>query len=79
MTAAESFEPLQNVRKDFRVEWYRCPIQHAKLREVMRPNDMQGWIQAGGHLSIAVVTGIATLCCFHYEMWMVFGLSLIHI
>ena len=74
--AAETFEPLQNVRKDFRVEWYRCPIQHAKLREVMRPSDTQGWIQAGGHLSIAVVTGIGTLCCFHYEMWMVFGLSL---
>lgn len=76
MTAAESFEPLQNVRKDFRIEWYRCPIQHAKLREVMRLSDTQGWIQAGGHLSIAVVTGIATICCFHYEMWIAFGLSL---
>lgn len=27
-----NYQPLADVRKSLRVEWYRCPIDHAKLR-----------------------------------------------
>ena len=68
------YEPLRRVRKDLRVEWYRCPIEHAKLRELMRPSDLQGWIQAGGHLGIAIIIGASVVYCFAHGMWIAFFL-----
>ena len=70
------YEPLRRVRKDLRVEWYRCPIEHAKLRELMRPSDLQGWIQAGGHLGIAIITGASVVYCFAHGMWITFFFTL---
>ena len=29
-----SYRPLADVRKDFRVDWYRCPIDGPRLREL---------------------------------------------
>ncbi len=76
MTVLDSFEPLSNVRKDFRVEWYRCPIEHSKLRELMRPNDLQGWLQAGGHLVLAVITGTTVIYFSLQGMWFAMSLAL---
>ena len=69
-------DPLQKVRNNFRVEWYRCPIDHSKLRQLMQPSDLQGWFQAGGHLLIAIVTGGGALFFFEKEMWVPFFLAL---
>ena len=69
-------EPLQTVRENFRIEWYRCPVDHAKLRELMRPSDLQGWFQAGGHLIIAIATGIFTVFFFEQGMWVLFFAAL---
>ena len=60
-----SYEPLQKVQKDLKVAWYRCRIEHSRLRELMRPSDLQGWLQAGGHLGVAILTGAATVYFFH--------------
>ena len=46
------YEPLMDVRKDLKVNWYRCPIDKEVLRELSQKSDRQGWIQAGGHLAI---------------------------
>ena len=40
-----SYRPLADVRKDLRVEWYRCPVEGAKLRELSRRSDLQGWFR----------------------------------
>ncbi len=52
-----SYPPLADVRKSLRVDWYRCPIEPAKLRELSKRSDLQGWFQAGGHLALFAVTG----------------------
>ena len=69
-------EPLQKARKDLKVAWYRCPIEHSRLRELMRPSDLQGWLQAGGHLGVAILTGAATVYFFHQGLWVSFTLAL---
>ena len=69
-------EPLQKARKDLKVAWYRCSIEHSRLRELMRPSDLQGWLQAGGHLGVAILTGAATVYFFHQGLWVSFTLAL---
>ena len=32
-----SYRPLADVRKDLRVEWYRCPIEGAKAARTLPP------------------------------------------
>ena len=69
-------ESLSSVRKSYRVSWYRSPVDHGKLRELMRPSDLQGWFQAGGHLGVAVITGGAVIYFFVKGMWLAMLLSL---
>ena len=40
---------LATVRDELRVEWYRSPVAPAKLRELMKRSDLQGWWQSAGH------------------------------
>ena len=68
--------PLEEVRKTFKVKWYRCPVDKAALRDLMQPNDFQGWLQAGGHLLIFAATGGLALYLFSQQMWIGFGLAL---
>ena len=37
----ENYEPLPQVRKSFQVNWYRCPIEPAKLRELTSRSDLR--------------------------------------
>ena len=69
-------DSLSDVRKNLKVRWYRCPIDRAVLRELMQPNDPQGWLQAGGHLIIFAATGGLTLYLFSQQMWLGFALAL---
>ena len=64
-----SYPPLAEVRKDLRVEWYRCPIEGAKLRELSRRSDLQGWYQAGGHLALFLLTGAVTYAFWLQQIW----------
>ena len=64
-----SYPPLAEVRKDLRVEWYRCPIEGAKLRELSRRSDLQGWYQAGGHLALFLLTGAVTYFFWLQQIW----------
>ena len=58
----DNFEtPLKDVRKKLKVSWYRCPIDQDSFRKLMQPDDFQGWIQAGGHLTIFLITGIISI------------------
>ena len=64
-----SYRPLADVRKDLRVEWYRCPVDGAKLRELSRRSDLQGWFQAGGHLALFLLTGAVTYFFWLQQIW----------
>ena len=64
-----SYEALAEVRKTLRVEWYRSPIAGAKLRELSRRSDAQGWFQAGGHLALFAVTGALVWHFWTVELW----------
>jgi len=71
-----SYQPLAEVRKTLRVEWYRCPIDGAKLRELSKRSDLQGWFQAGGHLALFAVTGSLVYLFWAHQIWLAFLLAL---
>ncbi len=71
-----SYPPLAEVRKTRRVDWYRCPIDSARLRALSRRSDLQGWLQAGGHLGLFVVTGALVYLFWAQENWPAFAVAL---
>lgn len=71
-----SYPPLDEVRKNLRVEWYRCRIEHAKLRELSKRSDAQGWFQAGGHLALFAMTGTLVYLFWSQQQWLGFLLAL---
>jgi fatty acid desaturase len=71
-----SYKPLAEVRKTLRVNWYRCPIEGAKLRELSKRSDLQGWFQAGGHLALFIATGTFTYFFWSRQIWLGFVIAL---
>ena len=69
-------KPLAEVRKSMRVEWYRSPIEHAKLKQLSKRSDLQGWFQAGGHVALYVLTGIVSYVFWSHQNWFGFILAL---
>ena len=70
------YQPLAEVRKTLRVKWYRCAIPHAKLRELSRRSDAQGWFQAGGHLALFLLTGTLAYLLWIQQLWIGLFLAL---
>jgi fatty acid desaturase len=70
------YPPLAEVRKNLRVEWYRCPIKHASLRELSKRSNMQGWFQTGGHLILFAATGSLTYYLWSEQLWLGFVVAL---
>ena len=64
-----NYQPLAEVRQTLRVEWYRCPIEPAQLRELMKRSNLQGWCQAAGHLTLFVGTGVLSYLFWLQQMW----------
>ncbi len=71
-----SYQPLADVRKSLRVEWYRCPIERTKLRELSQRSDLQGWFQAGGHFALFALTGTLVFLFWWQENWLGFFIAL---
>lgn len=71
-----NYPPLADVRENLRVEWYRCPIEPAKLREFSRRSDLQGWFQAGGHLALFACTGVLVYHFWSQQIWLGFAAAL---
>lgn len=69
-------KPLAEVRKTLRVDWYRCPIPGAKLRELSKRSDAQGFLQAGGHLGLFIATGALTYFFWSQQAWLGFVIAL---
>ena len=75
-----NYQPLAEVRQKLRVEWYRCPIDSTKLRELMKRNDLQGWFQAVWAFNLAclywfpkllfmVSTDVVWVCHCVFRSW----------
>lgn len=70
------FPPLEEVRQNLRVRWYRCPIEPARLRHLMQRSDLQGALQTLGHLGLFVAAGGAAAYCFVNGLWLAFAVAL---
>lgn len=68
--------PLAEVRKNKRIQWYRCPIEQTKLRELAQPSDLRGLWQALGHLGLWAITGLLSYYFFTQQIWWGFALAL---
>ena len=68
--------PLAEVRENLRVDWYRSPIEPAKLRALMRRSDWQGLFQTGGHLALVAATGVLCFLLWERQMWVGFAFAL---
>ena len=73
---ATIYEPLQQVRKELQIRWYRCPIEPAKLRELTTRKDLRGFFQTLGHIALIAITGVATWLFFEHRIWLGFALAL---
>lgn len=71
-----TYEPLEKVRKELKVRWLRPKIDRAKLSELNQRSDLQGWIQAGGHLGIWLVTGAFVYYLWAQSLWIPFLIAL---
>jgi fatty acid desaturase len=72
---AKEHEPLDQVRKDLQIRWYRCPIEPARLRELTSRNDLQGFLQTLGFILLLVITGLCTWLFFDHRIWIGFALA----
>jgi fatty acid desaturase len=71
------YEPMAEVRKNFRISWYRCPAEPAKLKELTRRSDLKGLYQGLGHLLLIAATGTLTYYLFLQQIWVGFAFALV--
>jgi fatty acid desaturase len=69
-------EPLQKVRENFRIPWYRCRIEPARLKELTTRDDLRGAFQTVGHTVLLAITGAATWLSFSHGIWVAFAVAL---
>jgi fatty acid desaturase len=67
---------MDQVRKNFRISWYRCPIERDVLRKLVKRSNVRGLFQAVGHLALVVLTGYLVFRFFYQGAWLAFSLSL---
>jgi len=73
---ATTYEPLEQVRKELQIRWYRCPIEPARLKGLTTRSDLQGFLQTLGHIALIAITGAATWLFFDAGIWVGFALAL---
>ncbi len=71
-----TYPPLSEVRKNLRVKWYRCPVDHERLKELSTRTDRQGWIQAGGHVGLYLALAALTILFWANQAWVPFFITL---
>ena len=70
------YQPLSDVRDNLQVNWYRTKFDPKKLREFSKRSDLQGWLQAGGHLALFICTGGLVYLFWDQELWVGFFIAL---
>ena len=51
------FKSITNLKKNFKVKWYRSNIEKNKFREFVSRNNYKGFFHAIGHLLLWLITG----------------------
>ena len=69
-------KPIDQVREDLTIKWYRCPVEPAVLRQLTKRSDAKGMAQSVGNLLLVAATGALTYYFFQQRLWILFGLSL---
>ena len=69
-------ESMKEVRKNFKVAWYRCALEQAKLKELTTRNDAQGLFQTICHIALVLITGTLTYIFFNQRIWIGFAIAL---
>ena len=67
---------MSDVRKNFRVDWYRSPIDSDTLRQLTQRSDSRGWLQCLGWLALVGATGTATYLFYLNRIWIGFAVAL---
>lgn len=70
------YQPLSEVRENLKPQWYRSKLQPARFRELSKRNDLQGWMQAGGHFGLFCLTGGAVYLTWTQSLWIPFLIAL---
>ncbi len=70
------YKPMSEVRKNYKVDWYRCPIETDRLKEFTKRSDLKGWLQTLGWIALVAVTGTLTYLFFLEKIWVGFGAAL---
>ena len=70
------YEPLSKAKKNLRINWYRCPIEKDILRNLTLKNDWQGFLQAGGHFILFLLTGLITFYFWNIGNWYAFIIAI---
>ncbi len=73
---AKQYPPLSEVRKRLKIDWYRCPIESSRLKELTKRSNAKGFLQTIGHLALCTATGVSTVVLFHHDMWIAFAVVL---
>lgn len=75
-TQSEFYPPLAEARQSLRPDWYRCAIERDRLRSLSKCSDLQGWMQAGGHLSLYLILVAANITFWMQAQWWAFAVTL---
>ena len=70
------FPPMSEVKKNLKIDWYRCPIDRKDLAKLIVRSDGQALIQAGGHLALWLLTASLSVYFFSHAMWLAFFVCL---
>ena len=74
--AANTFDPMIDVSKSLNIRWYRCPIDKALLRDLMKPDDIKGLFHAFGHLGLWGALGAIAFYSYIHGIWVGFFIAL---
>lgn len=72
-----NYSDLSEIRSNFKVNWYRSEINSDRFKELSQKNDLQGWIQAGGHLLLFSITGTTVYFAHSAQVWPLLPLALL--
>jgi fatty acid desaturase len=70
-----TYPPLSEVKSSLQIDWYRCPVERERLRELSRRSNAKGFLHALGHLALLLVTGYLTHRFFVAREWLPFALA----
>lgn len=70
------YPPLSDAREKINVQWYRTAMKPETFRALSKTDDAKGWIQAGGHFALFLLTGTLVYITWASGWWLAFIVAL---